>query len=384
LGVVIYLDNHATTPVDPRVHAAMEPFLTNAFGNSASRTHRMGWQAREAIEAARGKVAGLVHSAPESIVFTSGATESNNLAIKGSVWGSKRARPHVVTSAIEHPAVLDTVHYLEDSGQASATIVPVEKDGRVDPEEIRKALRMNTVLVSIMAANNETGVLNPIEEIAAFCAERDILFHTDATQFVGKLPADLPRLGVSMASISGHKMYGPKGVGALYVANEDVESRLVPLFHGGGHEGGLRSGTPAVPLLVGLGAAAEASAEEMPVEVPRVYGLRKGMWGRIQEKIPNASLNGNALLRLPGNLNICFRGVEAENLIMDLEDVALSTGSACGSDRIEPSHVLTAMGMSPEDCHASVRIGIGRFNTQKEIDAVCEMLGRAILRQKGA
>lgn len=380
---MIYLDNHATTPVDPRVHAAMEPFLTNAFGNSASRTHKMGWAAREAIEKARARVAGLVHAAPESVVFTSGATESNNLAIKGAVWGSKRVRPHVITSAIEHPAVLDTVHYLEESGQAHATIVPVEKDGRVDPEEVRKAMRMDTILVSIMAANNETGVLNPIEEIAALCAERDILCHTDATQFVGKLPADLPRIGVSMASISGHKMYGPKGVGALFVANEDVESRLVPLFHGGGHEGGLRSGTPAVPLLVGLGAAAEAAAEEMPAEIPRVYGLRKGMWGRIQEMTPDAGLNGNAVLRLPGNLNICFRGVEAENLIMDLEDVALSTGSACGSDRIEPSHVLTAMGMSPEDCHASVRIGIGRFNTQKEIDTVCEMLGRAVRRQKG-
>jgi cysteine desulfurase len=380
---VIYLDNHATTPVDPRVHAAMEPFLTNAFGNSASRTHRMGWEAREAIEKARAHVARLVHGTPESVVFTSGATESNNLAIKGAVWGSKRVRPHVITSAIEHPAVLDTVHYLEDSGQARATIVGVEKDGRVDPEEIRKAMRMDTILVSIMAANNETGVINPIEEIAALAAERDILFHTDATQFIGKLPADLPNIGVSMASISGHKMYGPKGVGALFVANEDVESRLVPLFHGGGHEGGLRSGTPAVPLLVGLGAAAEEAAKDMPTEVPRVYGLRKGMWGRIQEMVPDAGLNGNAVLRLPGNLNICFRGVEAENLIMDLEDVALSTGSACGSDRIEPSHVLTAMGMSPEDCHASVRIGIGRFNTQKEIDAVCEMLGRAVMRQKG-
>lgn len=380
---MIYLDNHATTPVDPRVHSAMEPFLTNAFGNAASRTHRLGWEAREAIEKARAQVAGLVYAAPESIVFTSGATESNNLAIKGAIWGSKRVRPHVITSAIEHPAVLDTVHYLEESGQARATIVGVEKDGRVDPEEIRKAMRMDTILVSIMAANNETGVLNPIEEIGELCAERDILFHTDATQFVGKLPADLPRIGVSMASISGHKMYGPKGVGALFVANEDVESRLVPLFHGGGHEGGLRSGTPAVPLLVGLGAAAEAAAEEMPAEIPRVYGLRKGMWGRVQEIAPDAGLNGNAVLRLPGNLNICFRGVEAENLIMDLEDVALSTGSACGSDRIEPSHVLTAMGMSPEDCHASVRIGIGRFNTQKEIDTVCEMLGRAVLRQKG-
>lgn len=380
---MIYLDNHATTPVDPRVHAAMEPFLTNAFGNSASRTHRMGWEAREAIEKARAHVARLVHGTPESVVFTSGATESNNLAIKGAVWGSKRVRPHVITSAIEHPAVLDTVHYLEDSGQARATIVGVEKDGRVDPEEIRKAMRMDTILVSIMAANNETGVINPIEEIAALAAERDILFHTDATQFIGKLPADLPNIGVSMASISGHKMYGPKGVGALFVANEDVESRLVPLFHGGGHEGGLRSGTPAVPLLVGLGAAAEEAAKDMPTEVPRVYGLRKGMWGRIQEMVPDAGLNGNAVLRLPGNLNICFRGVEAENLIMDLEDVALSTGSACGSDRIEPSHVLTAMGMSPEDCHASVRIGIGRFNTQKEIDAVCEMLGRAVMRQKG-
>jgi len=380
---VIYLDNHATTPVDPRVHSAMEPFLTNAWGNAASRTHKMGWEAKDAVEKARVKIADLVGAQPESIVFTSGATESDNLAVKGSVWGSRRFRPHIITAATEHPAILDTCDYLEESGQATVTVLPVRTDGRVDPQAVKDAIRMDTVLVTIMAANNETGVLNPIDEIAQICEDKGILFHTDATQMAGKLPLNLPEMKVSMASLSGHKMYGPKGIGALYVADEDVEKRLVPLFHGGGHEGGLRSGTPAVPLLVGLGAAAEAARIEIPTEVSRIYGLRKNLWGRIQDRIRDVSLNGHPVTRLPGNLNVCFKGVEAENLLMDLDDVALSTGSACGSSKVQPSHVLSAMGLRPEDCHASVRFGIGRFNTQKEIDTVCQMLGQAVAKQRG-
>lgn len=379
---VIYLDNHATTPVDPRVHSAMEPFLTNSFGNAASRTHRFGWEAEDAIEKARNQVASLVHSKPESIIFTSGATESDNLATKGAVWGSNRSKPHVITAATEHPAILEPLEFLKERGQAEVTVLPVEPDGRVDLQKLEDAIRPDTVLITIMAANNETGVLHPIEEISRIARNRGILFHTDATQMAGKLPMDLPRTGISLASLSGHKMYGPKGVGALYVENQDVLDRLVPLFHGGGHEWGLRSGTPAVPLLVGLGAAAEAAREEMPRETPRIAALRGRMGDYILKRIPNTRLNGSSAHRLPGNLNLCFHGIEGENLLMDMEDVAFSTGSACGSSKVEPSHVLSAMGLRPEECHSSVRFGIGRFNTQEEIDTVCAKLEKAIEGQR--
>jgi cysteine desulfurase len=360
----------------------MEPFLTSAFGNAASRTHRFGWEAQDAIEEARAKVAALIKSTPGTIVFTSGATESDNLAVKGAVWGSGQARPHVITAATEHPAILEPLEFLADRGQARVTVLPVGTDGQVDPQAVADAIRPDTILVTIMAANNETGVLHPIEEIAKICAREGVLFHTDATQMAGKLPLDLPKLGVSMASLSAHKMYGPKGVGALYVADENVEKRLVPLLHGGGHEGGLRSGTPAVPLLAGIGAAAAVALQEMPNEIPRIQGLRKQLGAYLLGRIPDTKLNGNAVRRLPGNLNVCFNGVEGECLLNSLDGVALSTGSACGSDKVRPSHVLTAMGLRPEECHSSIRFGIGRFNTKDEIDSVCQMIGQAVADQR--
>ena len=367
------MDNHATTPVDPRVLEAMLPYFIETYGNPASRNHRLGWEAEAAVETTRKQVAKLINASPQEIVFTSGATESDNLAIKGVAWAHRGKGNHIVTLPTEHKAVLDAAKRLEQEG-FSVTCVRVGGDGLVDPDDVRRALTNRTILVSVMAANNEIGVLQPIAEIGAeigkVCRERGILFHTDAAQAVGKAPVDVERMRVDLLSISAHKIYGPKGVGALYVRGKNPAVEIAPLIDGGGHERGLRSGTLNVPGIVGLGKACELCRLEMPEESRRLSGLRDRLRDGILARLDDVRVNGSMEHRLPHNLNVSFGGVDGESLLVGMNDVAVSLGSACMSATREPSYVLKALGVSDDRAQSSVRFGLGRFNTEEEVDYV--------------
>jgi cysteine desulfurase len=368
----IYLDHHATTPTDPRVVEAMLPYFGEEFGNASSSTHAYGWRAEAALEDARQRLAQAIGARePREIVFTSGTTESDNLALKGVLRASLRSRDHVVSSAIEHPAVLDTCRALTREG-VRVTELPVDADGLVDPEDVARAITPRTALVSVMAANSEIGVLEPLEEIAAVCREREVLFHTDAAQAVGRIAVDVDRWGVDLLSMCAHKCYGPKGIGALYVRTRRPRIALEPLLHGGGHERGLRSGTLPVALCVGFARAVELCLADLDAESARQAALRDRLWDLLREGSRDARRNGHPTRRLPGNLNVCFPGAAADALLVALRDVALSTGSACASARGEPSHVLRAIGLPPELARCSLRFGLGRGTTALEIDAVAE------------
>ncbi len=379
MKTVIYMDNHSTTRVDPRVLEAMLPFFTTEFGNAASKSHAFGWRAEEAVTRARTQVAKAIHADPKEILFTSGATESDNLALFGALAAGRERGDHLVTGATEHPAVLDAARRLESQG-VRVTVLPVDRHGRVDPDDVRRAITARTVLVSLMFANNEVGTLHPVREIGAICKERGVLFHADAAQAVGKVPVDVQALGIDLLSISAHKIHGPKGVGALYVRRKNPRVILEPMIHGGGHERGLRSGTLNVPGAVGLGAALEIAAAEMPAESPRLRALRDRLHRGILDRVDDVRLNGHPEERLPNNLNLSFPYVEGEALMMALDDVAVSSGSACSSARKEPSHVLRAMGVSDDLVVTSIRFGLGRFNTEAEVDHVVDRVATAVAR----
>lgn len=368
----IYLDNHATTRPDPRVVEAMMPFFTEAYGNPASRTHRFGWEAEAAVESAREQVAAILGARPRDIVFTSGATESDNLAIKGTLEFYRERGRHIVTLETEHKAVLDTCRRLERSGRAEVTYLKPRGDGLLDPDHVAKALRADTILLSVMHANSEIGVIQPVAEIGAIARSAGVIFHTDAAQSVGKVPIDVDAMGIDLLSLSAHKLYGPKGCGALFVRARDPRVRLTPTMDGGGQERGLRSGTVNVPGVVGLGAACELAGREMVSEGPRLLALRERLRSRLEAELDEIRVNGDLERRLPGNLNVSFACVEGEALLMSLKDVALSSGSACTSASLEPSHVLRALGLRDELAHGSIRFGIGRFNDEAEIDYVAE------------
>jgi len=364
----IYLDYHATTPADPRVVEAMLPYFTERFGNAASRSHKYGWDADKAVERGRQQVAALIGASPSEIVFTSGATESNNLAIKGVVAAfPEKNAPHIITSAVEHKSVLDASKKLGKHG-CRVTVLPVDAAGRVDPQDVERAITNDTVLVSVMAANNEVGAIQPLAEIGAVARAHRVLFHTDAAQAAGKIPLDVGALGVDLLSFTGHKMYGPKGVGALFIKKRSPRLQLTALFDGGGHERGMRSGTLNVPGIVGFGRAAEVNAEELPDESVRLARLRDRLYEQLKAAVPGMGLNGSLVRRLPHNLSVHFGGVAGETLLMAIDDVALSAGSACSSGTIEPSYVLKACGVSDELAIASLRFGLGRFTTEEEVD----------------
>jgi cysteine desulfurase len=369
----VYLDNHATTSMDPRVLEEMLPFLTGNFGNAASNSHSFGWTAAAAVEKARRQIATAIGASAREIVFTSGATESDNLAIKGVAEAFRDKGNHIITAVSEHKAVLDSCKHLEKYGYR-VTYLPVGSDGRIDLEQLKNSFTDQTILVSIMAANNETGVLQPIEEIGKLCRERGILFHSDAVQALGKVPLDVSKANLDLASLTAHKLYGPKGCGALYVRH-CVDVRLVPMIDGGGHESGLRSGTLNVPGIVGFGKACEIAQQEMAAESSRIAGLRNRLRDRLQAGLDELVINGSMEHRLPGNLNISFLQVDGEALLTGLHDVALSSGSACSSGKTEASYVLKALGLSDEAAGSAIRFGIGRFNTEAEIDHVA---GRVI------
>lgn len=364
----IYLDNHATTPLDPRVLEAMMPFFTGRFGNAASNSHSFGWEAAAAVEKARRQIAASIGASPQEIVFTSGATESNNLALKGVAEGCREKGDHIITAVTEHKAVLDSCKHLEKTG-CRVTCLPVGRDGLIDLDQLKHAFTDRTILISIMAANNETGVLQPIEEIGRLCRERGVLFHSDAVQALGKVPLDVNRANLDLASLTAHKLYGPKGCGALYV-RRSVSDRLVPLIDGGGHENGLRSGTLNVPGIVGFGRTCEIAQQELPEESCRVAGLRNRLRDRLMAALDHVAINGSIEHRLPGNLNMSFLEVEGEMLLTGLNDVALSSGSACSSGKTHASYVLKALGLSDEAAGSAIRFGIGRFNTEAEVDYV--------------
>lgn len=379
----IYLDNHATTPVDPRVLEAMLPYFTEAYGNPASRTHAFGWQAEAAVEEAREQTAAILGARPKEIVFTSGATEADNLALKGvAAFYADKGR-HIVTVSSEHKAVLDTCRRLEREGGAAVTYVRPGRDGLVDVEAIADAITEATVLVSVMHANSEIGVIQPLSEIGRLARERGVLFHCDAAQSVGKVPIDVDAMNIDLLSLSAHKLYGPKGVGALFVRSRGRRVRLRPLLDGGGQERGMRSGTLNVASIVGLGRACEIAVEEMPAEAERLRGLRNRLHQRLCGELDGVTLNGALEPRLAGNLNLSFASIEAEALLMALRDVALSSGSACTSSSLEPSHVLRAIGVGDHLAHASIRFGIGRFNDQDEIDIVASRVIAEVDRLRG-
>ena len=364
----IFLDNHSTSPMDPRVLDAMLPYFVEKFGNAASRNHAFGWAAEEAVENARKQIAKLIHADSKEIVFTSGATESDNLAIKGVLEMYKEKGDHIITSSTEHRAVIDTAKSLEAKGKATVTYLPVDKFGMVNPEDVRKAITEKTILISVMLANNEIGTINPVKEIGKIAKEKGILFHCDATQGVGKIPVDVLDMGIDLMSFSAHKIYGPKGVGALYVRKKNPRVRIAAQMDGGGHERGMRSGTLPVPLIVGFGKACELCEQEMATESVRLAAMRDRLQAGIMKEIDEAYLNGHPTQRLPHNLNISFAYVEGESLLMGMKDIALSSGSACTSATLEPSYVLRALGVGVELAHSSIRFGLGRFNTDEEIE----------------
>jgi len=369
----IYMDNHATTPMDPRVLEEMLPYFMEKFGNAASRNHSFGWAAEEGVETARERIAKLIGATTKEVIFTSGATESDNLAIKGVAEMYREKGNHIITAVTEHKAVLDTGKRLEKYGYR-VTYLPVQKDGLIDLDDLKRAIDDKTILVTIMAANNEIGVLQPIAEIGKLCHERGVIFHTDATQAIGKVPVDVTKQNIDLASISAHKMYGPKGVGALYVRRKNPRVQISAIIDGGGHERGMRSGTLNVPSIVGLGKACALAQEEMPQESCRLPGLRNRLRDRITSRLDEVYVNGSMDHRLPGNLNISFAYVEGESLLMGINDIAVSSGSACTSATLEPSYVLKALGLGDDVAHSSIRFGIGRFNTEAEVDYVADKL----------
>jgi cysteine desulfurase len=375
----IYLDNNATTRTDPRVLEAMLPYFTERYGNAASRNHAFGRQAEEAVDQARAQVAALIGAGAREIIFTSGATESDNLALKGVAAAYRKKGDHVVTVVTEHKAVLDPCRRLERAG-LRVTFLPVDRHGQVSAEQVAEELTEQTILVSVMAANNEVGTLQPLRQIGRLCKERGVLFHTDAAQAAGKVPLDVEELGIDLLSLSAHKMYGPKGVGALYVRRQDPRVRLEPLLDGGGHERGLRSGTLPVPLIVGFGLACELCRQEMAAEAERLTGLRERLRHGILDNLEGTFLNGHPVERLPGNLNVSFAYVDGEALMVSMKDVALSSGSACTTANPEPSYVLRALGVEDELARGSLRFGLGRFTTEEEVDFVIADVRRAVNR----
>lgn len=367
MNLPIYLDNHATTPVDPRVLDAMLPYFQGSFGNAASRNHYFGWVAEEAVEKARKQIAELIGANSKEIIFTSGATESNNLAIKGVAQMYAERGNHIITAATEHKAVLDTCKHLEKEG-LRVTYLPLQGDGLIDLEMLKESFTDKTILVSIMYANNEIGVIQPVAEIGKLCKERGILFHTDGVQAVGKIPVNVIQDNIDLLSFSGHKIYGPKGVGALYVRRRNPRVQLTAQMDGGGHERGMRSGTLNVPGIVGLGEACEIARKDMAEEANRLTYLRDKLRTKLEGALEETYINGTMDRRLPGNLNMSFAYVEGESLLMGINDVAVSSGSACTSATLEPSYVLKALGLGDDLAHTSIRFGIGRFNTEEEID----------------
>jgi cysteine desulfurase len=390
----IYMDHHATTPVDPRVLEVMLPYFSETYGNAASRNHVFGWEAEAAVEEARHQVASAMNATDKDIIFTSGATESDDLAILGAARMYRQKGNHVVTCQTEHRAVLDTCEALQREG-FEVTFLPVDRCGRLTAAQVRAAITDRTILVTVMLANNEVGTIHPIGEIGAVCREMGVLFHTDAVQGFGKIPFDVEAMRVDLASVSAHKIYGPKGVGALYVRSKNPRVRLVPILFGGGHEKGLRSGTLNVPGIVGFGRAAEVAVAGREEEANRLRVLRRRLFEGITARVEDVSLNGPPLPgisedgslrageieeRLPGNLNLSFAGVEGEALLMGLRDVAVSSGSACTSASLRPSHVLKALGVPDDLAHASVRFGLGRGNSEEEVDFTIEAVARTVRR----
>jgi cysteine desulfurase len=375
----IYMDNHATTPVDPRVLEEMLPYFMEKFGNSASRNHSFGWAGEEGVETARERIAKLIGATTKEIIFTSGATESDNLAIKGVAEMYREKGNHIITAVTEHKAVLDTCKRLEKHGYR-VTYLPVQKDGLIDLDDLKRSMDDKTILVTIMYANNEIGVIQPVTEIGKLCHERGVIFHTDATQAVGKVPVDVNKQNIDLASISGHKMYGPKGVGALYVRRKNPRVQVSAIIDGGGHERGMRSGTLNVPGIVGLGKACAIAQEDMAKESCRMAGLRNRLRDRIMGKLDEVYINGSMEHRLPGSLNISFAYVEGESLLMGINDIAVSSGSACTSATLEPSYVLKALGAGDDLAHSSIRFGLGRFNTEAEVDYVADRVIETVER----
>ncbi len=363
----IFLDYHSTTPVDPRVVQEMVPYFTEHFGNAASRNHAYGWEAEAAVEKAREQIAQLVGANPKEIIFTSGATEADNLAIMGVMEMYKEKGNHIITTPIEHKAVLDTCKYLEQKG-CEVTYLNVDQYGMINLEELKAAIKPNTVLISIMFANNEIGTIQPVAEIGKIAKEKGVLFHSDAVQAIGKVPVNVESMGIDLMSITAHKMYGPKGVGALYIRRKNPRVRIAEQMHGGGHERGMRSGTLNVPSIVGFGKAAEIARLEMTEESKRLVGLRDKMHREITKAIPEVYLNGHPTQRLPHNLNLSFAYIEGESMIMGMKELAVSSGSACTSASLEPSYVLKAIGVGEELAHTSIRFGLGRFTTNEEVD----------------
>lgn len=375
----LYLDNHATTAVDPRVLDTMLPFFSEHFGNAASRNHAFGWRAEEAVELARGQIAELIGAEAKEIVITSGATESDNLAIVGAAEFYREKGNHIITCVTEHKAVLDTCHMLEQKGY-EVTFLPVDKTGSIDLNQLADAMTGKTILVSLMAANNEIGTLHPIKEIGKITREKGVLFHCDATQGVGHMDFDVNELGVDLASYTAHKIYGPKGVGALYVRRRKPRVRLTPIVFGGGHERGMRSGTLNVPGIVGFGKAAELALAGGVAEREQLVNLRDRLYQGISREVDYVYLNGHPTLRHPGNANISFAFVEGESMLMGMDDIAVSSGSACTSASLEPSYVLRAMGVGDDLAHSSIRFGLGRFNTEEEVDYVIRRVVEVVSR----
>jgi len=375
----IYMDNHATTPLDPRVLEAMMPYFTDKFGNAASRNHSFGWSAEEAVETARQQVASLINATAKEIIFTSGATESDNLMIKGVAEMYREKGNHIITQAIEHKAVLDTCKNLEKHG-FEVTYLPVQKDGRVSLDDLRKAIKPTTILISIMYANNEIGVINPIPEIGKIAKEHGIILAVDGVQAVGKIAVDVQKDNIDLLAISAHKIYGPKGVGALYVRRRNPRVQLSAIIDGGGHERGMRSGTLNVPGIAGLGKACELCQQEMAQESVRLGGLRDRLRAGLEAKLDEVFINGSMEHRLPNNLNMSFAYVEGESLLMGINDVAVSSGSACTSATLEPSYVLKALGVGEDLAHTSIRFGLGRFTTQEEVDYVIDKMVQVVTK----
>ncbi|MFI5303224.1 MAG: IscS subfamily cysteine desulfurase [Nitrospiria bacterium] len=378
----IFMDNHSTTPVDPRVLESMIPYFTQKFGNAASRNHVFGWEAEKGVEDSRAEIASLIHADPKEIIFTSGATESNNLALKGVVEMYREKGDHIITSATEHRSILDVARRLEKSGM-KVTFVPVDSYGVVQPEEVRKAITDKTILISVMLVNNEIGTINPVAEIGKIAKEKGILFHCDATQGVGKIPVDIEEMKIDLMSFTAHKIYGPKGIGALFVRRKNPRVRLAPQMDGGGHERGMRSGTLNVPGIVGFARACQICKEVMPEESARIKKMRDRLQDGIMGALDFVHLNGHPILRIPNNLNISFAYVEGESLLMGLNNIALSSGSACTTATLEPSYVLRALGVGHDLAHSSIRFGIGRFNTEAEVDEVLKRTVDAVKRLRG-
>jgi cysteine desulfurase len=375
----IYMDHHATTPVDPEVFEAMRPYFTERFGNAASRNHAFGWAAEGGVETARAQVATLLGAKPVEIVFTSGATEADNLALKGAAYAYREKGTHLVTSAIEHHAVLDVCRRLEKEG-FQVSYLPVDREGMLDPAAVAKAITPKTTLVSLILASNEIGTIQPLAEIGAICKAKGVLVHTDAVQGVGKIPVNVDGLGVDLLSLSAHKMYGPKGVGALYVRMGAPRVRLIPQMDGGGHEKGRRSGTLNVPGIVGLGKACELAGPRMAADAARLTTLRERLRRELFLRLDGLIVNGHPSERLPGNLNVSFEFIRGESLVLSLKEIALSSGSACSTASPEPSHVLRAIGAGEDLAHASIRFGLGRGNTEEEVDYVVGRIVEEVTR----